>query len=65
MTTLTPLGLPLYETSRSPYSGILLAWDLKTGTLAQVRLWINLAVQVSIECVFRIQELNGRLTFSR
>lgn len=44
ITTLTSFDLSLYETSRSSYSDILLIWDLKTETLAQVRLWINLTV---------------------
>ena len=62
---MTPMRIPLYETRRRLYSGIRLSLDLKTGTIAQVRLRINLAVQVSVECVFLVQYFNGRLILSR
>jgi hypothetical protein len=44
------MRMPLYKKSRSLHSSI-----LKTGTIAQVRLGRNLAVQVSVECVFLAQ----------
>ena len=52
---MTPMRLKLYESSRRPNSSIRLSQDLMTGRIAQVRLGTNLAVQVSVECIFLVQ----------
>lgn len=54
---MTILNLPLYEINCSPYSGILLAWDLKAKVFRQVQLLINLEIEVNTECVFQISAI--------